>query len=314
MAHLTDWFHDAKWGVFIHFTAQDEWSANDWNRRVDAFDVEGLASQLAVSGVGYLFLTTGQNSGHFCAPNETYDRIVGINPSKLSRRDLISDMADALKPHGIRLMVYHPSGAPERDPVAVERLKWRQHDYGTPGERLPEFQLMWEDVLRDWSVRWGDKVAGWWFDGVYFADAMYLHDAAPNFGSLSAAAKAGNPDALIAFNAGVNAPVQTFAGHEDYTAGEISYELPLHDGYGWREKKFVKETRWLDGSQYQILSFLGSWWDAEPLRFTDELAIGYTQFVTQRDGVMTWGIGTDDRGVISDGFMRQLTAIGAAVK
>ena len=43
--------------------------------------------------------------------------------------------------------------------------------------------------------RWGQKVWGWWFDGCYFADAMYRHPDAPNFASFAAAAKAGNPDA-----------------------------------------------------------------------------------------------------------------------
>jgi hypothetical protein len=314
MAHITDWFHDAKWGVFVHFLAQDDWSADEWNRRVDGYDVVGLAKQLADVGAGYLYLTTGQNSGHYCAPNETYDRIVGIKPSKLSRRDLISDMADALEQYGIRLMVYHPSGAPDREPIAVEKLKWRKFDYLSPGERLAEFQVMWEDILREWSLRWGEKVAGWWFDGVYTANEMYLHDEAPNFCSFSAAAKAGNSDSLVAFNPGVHVPVMTFTGHEDYTAGEIMDGLPLFDGYDWQEKKIVRGTRWLEGSQYQILSFLGSWWDTGPLRFTDDLAIGYTRFVTQRDGVITWGVGITEQGTIDEQFIGQLAAIGAAIR
>ena len=314
MAHITDWFHDARWGVFIHFMARDEWSAAEWNRHVDGFDVDGLARQLADVGARYLYITTGQNSGHYCAPNETYDRIVGIQPSKLSDRDLVADLAAALEPHGIRLMVYHPSGAPDRDPEAMRKLAWRKFDYGTPGEWQPEFQRMWEDVIREWSERWGERAAGWWFDGVYQAGTMYLHDDEPNFASLSRAAKAGNPNSLVAFNPGVETPVITFAGHEDYTAGEIAYELPLRDGYRWSTKKFEEEPRWVDGSQYQVLSFLGSWWDSEPLRFSDEMAVGYTEFVTSRDGVMTWGIGTDERGIITDGFMRQLAVIGDAIQ
>jgi hypothetical protein len=91
----TDWFRDAKWGVFIHYIFSDEvpadrWnahvdtSAESWNASVDSFDVEALADQLKHIKPGYCFLTIGQNSGHYCSPNETYDSIVGISPSKCS--------------------------------------------------------------------------------------------------------------------------------------------------------------------------------------------------------------------------------------
>lgn len=311
--HVTDWFHDAKWGVFVHFLAQDDWSADEWNRRVDSFDVDAVARQLADVGAGYYFLTTGQNSGHYCVPNETYDSIVGIHPSKLSRRDLIADMADALHPFGIRLMVYHPAGAPDREPVAIERLKWKKSDYGTPGERLAEFQCMWEDIIREWAVRWGDRCAGWWFDGVYHAKAMYLHDNKPNFESFSAAAKAGNPNAIVAFNPGIHVPVKTFAGYEDYTAGEVGTDFPMRDGYNPASRKVETDLRWLNGSQYHILTYPGCWWNREPLRLSKEMIVGYSQYITERDGVITWGVANNERGLIPDATMRQLAAVGKAL-
>ena len=109
---------EARWGLFLHFIGEAGWSAEDWNRQVDAFDVHGLARQLHELGAGYFCLTIGQNSGHFCAPNATYDKLVGITPSKCSRRDLIADLAVALEARNMRLMVYLPSGAPAADPVA----------------------------------------------------------------------------------------------------------------------------------------------------------------------------------------------------
>ena len=44
--------------------------------------------------------------------------------------------------------------------------------------------------MREWSLRWGDKIGGWWIDGCYFADEMYRHPDAPNFASFTAALKA----------------------------------------------------------------------------------------------------------------------------
>ena len=146
----TDWFRDAGWGVFTHYLIGKDTTAEAWNRQVDAFDVPGLVEQLEAIGGKYYVITIGQNSGHYCAPNATYDGLVGIEPSKCSRRDLIADIAQALRPHGIRLMVYLPSGAPGHDRVARKKLGWlwgRKGGWQLPGERvggrLAEFQRRW---------------------------------------------------------------------------------------------------------------------------------------------------------------------------
>lgn len=74
-------------------------------------------------------------------------------------------------------------------------------------------------MIREWSLRWGTWVDGWWFDGCYWPDATYRHAEAPNFASFAAAARAGNPQLVVAFNPGVKIEAQS--EHEDYTAGEI---------------------------------------------------------------------------------------------
>ena len=55
-----------------------------WMEMIDHFDVEGLAEQLKSVGAGYYLITIGQNSGYYLSPNATYDRLVGIEPSKCS--------------------------------------------------------------------------------------------------------------------------------------------------------------------------------------------------------------------------------------
>ncbi len=308
----TTWFKDAKTGVFCHYLTGEATSVEDWNRQVDAFDVEGLAKQLAEIGTPYFFLTIGQNSGHYCAPNETYDRIVGIRPSKCSKRDLIADLAAALAPHKIRMMVYLPSGAPDRDPTAMQQLKWRNGgDWGTPAERrLVEFQRNWEAVIREWSMRWGKHVHGWWIDGCYFADDMYRAAEAPNFGSFAGALKAGNPESLVGFNPGVKVPVVCHSEFEDFTAGEISTQFPVHDHTAplgrWVERNGHK-------AQLHILSFLGEWWAGPPKRFADELPIAYTRYINSRGGVVTWDAPIGFNGLIQADFAAQLKAIRQAV-
>ncbi len=312
--HRTDWFHQARWGGASHYLAGADLSADEWNRRVDAFDTEGLAAQLAEAGFGYYWLTIGQNSGHFCAPNETYDRLTGIRPGKCSERDLIADLAGALGRYDIPMMVYLPSGAPAADPEACRALEWEWgYEGGWPagwgthtGKRLASFQRKWEAVIREWSLRWGTSVVGWWFDGCYFATAMYKHPAPPNWHSFAAAARAGNPDSILAFNPGIR--IEPHSPEEDFVAGEIN-ELDTMEVSG----------RWLTGvdghqAQLHVWSYMGQHWMKGPVRFTPEQVIAYTRKVTDAGGVMTWDLPLQENGRLEQSAERLLSAAAARIE
>ena len=325
-AEPTDWLHQARWGVMTHYLGAPpssaggaELTAEMWNRQVDAFDVDGLVDQLASTGARYLLFTIGQNSGHYCSPNATYDKIVGTSPSKCSRRDLVADLAKALKAKDIALMVYLPSGAPAADPVARKILRWRWGRTGgwqLPGEpvggRLVEFQRNWEAVIREWSLRWGKDIAGWWIDGCYFADEMYRFDDEPNFASFTRALKAGNPEAIVAFNPGVRVPVVAHTRYDDYAAGEV--DLP-------NLAKAVESCpgRWLecegDKVQFHILSFLGTNWcrGERPARPNGEI-VAYTKSVADKGGAITYDVPIPTTGLIPQPFVEQLRAVGQAMK
>lgn len=325
-AEPADWLHDARWGVMTHYLGAPpstlggaELTAEAWNKQVDAFDVPGLVKQIVSTRAQYLLFTIGQNSGHYCAPNATYDRMVGISPSKCSRRDLVAEIAKALKPHGVRLMVYLPNAAPAADHVARKKLGWlwgAKGDWQLPGEpvggRQVEFQQKWEAVCRDWSLRWGRDISGWWIDGCYFADVMYREADPPNFASFAAALKAGNPDAIVAFNPGVKVPVISHTRFEDYTAGEVNLpQMP--------EAIRTCPGRWVerDGRkvQYQILSYLGnSWCRGEKPELPDAEIVKYVQELNAKGGTVTWDVPIQRSGLIPEPFVQQLQAIGRAVK
>lgn len=301
--HRADWLYAAQWGVFTHYLGSNRMTAEEWNKQVEAFDVAGLAAQLASVKAPYYVITLGQNSGHYCTPNATYDRFVGIRPSKCARRDLVADIADALAPRGIRLMVYLPAGAPDRDARAVAALKWKRGPH-----RNREFQTMWEAVIREWSVRWGRKVSGWWFDGCYWPDAMYRHKEPPNFASFAAAARAGNPDSIAAFNPGVRVPIISNAPEEDYTAGEINDALQI--GAQCRESRY---GRWVGSAQLHVLSFLGPHWGRGKPRYTDRQVIAITRSVIACGGAVTWDVPIRASGLIEPAHIQQLRALSKAL-
>jgi alpha-L-fucosidase len=325
-AEPTDWFHQAHWGVMTHYLGAPpsskkgaELTADAWNEQVDAFDVAGFTEQLSSTGAKYLLFTIGQNSGHYCSPNATYDQIVGITPTKCSRRDLIADLAKAVSAKGIRLMVYLPSGAPAADMVARKALGWR---WGKPGGwqlagepvggRLAEFQQNWESIIREWSLRWGKTVSGWWIDGCYFADEMYRFSDEPNFASFVRALKAGNPEAIVAFNPGVRVPVVCHTKHEDYTAGEVN--LP-------QLAKAIETCpgRWLEceghKAQFHILTFLGkTWCSGDRPQLPDEQIVAYTRKIAENDGVVTYDVPIQKSGFIPEPFVKQLRAVGRSMR
>lgn len=309
----TAWLRDARWGVLMHFLTEPETTSEEWNRKVDNFDVDTLADQLADVGAGYFFITLGQGSGHYCAPNETYDRITGISPSKCSRRDLVSDLHAALSSRDIALMAYVPADGSWADHEARRQLKLTAH-WGDDSDhdwqrgphwsryRLPEFQEKWEAVCRDWSLRFGDKVGGWWVDGAYAREYRYPKNDPPNLRTYADALRAGNPDALVAFNPGVNTPVVAYSEYEDFTAGEISRALPECPG------GFV-ETDNGHRELYHVLTYLGTSWGRGEPRFPEALVKGYTRHITAKGGIITWDVPFKPDGTIEKPFLQQLRAM-----
>ena len=310
----TDWFFACRWGVFSCFLADTASNlqpinlrADEWSRRVDAFDVAGLTRQLVQAQVPYFILTLGQNSGFYLSPNRTYDEITGIQPSKCSHRDLIAELAKAFEPHGIRLLVYLPGAAPVSDAVAKARLE------EPLDERFTSLQRHWEAVCREWSLRWGRSVHGWWIDGPYNAPA-YQHADAPNYRSFAEALKAGNPDSIVSFNNGLRLPLYSMTEFEDFTPGEIERDLPVAPGAVPDWSRLANFSRFHYGPQLHVLTLMGEWWGKGPLRFPDELTIGFTAFFNSKGGVVSWDVPLTPTGLLDETFRPQLEALGRAIR
>lgn len=290
----------AKWGIFMHFLARELYAPMDsarWNAEVEAFDAEKLASQLAEIGAGYFFLTLGQNSGWFCSPNRTLDRLTnreGNGRSRCSRRDLIADMAAALQPYRIPLLVYLPCHGPAGDTEAMIALDgippwdyqlWSPRErevldrYRSSDPRLRKFLRNWEAVIREWSERWGTRVCGWWFDGCYFKERLYDFPDEPNFASLAAAVRAGNPRSVFATNPGVFRDPVAISAEEDYTSGENT-----------RPDLSCCRTPSVDGALYHILTFAGNNWCALPLRYGADEVAQITGNIVAGGGVVSWDV------------------------
>lgn len=265
--HKTDWFAEAKYGVFVHYLnglqnnpehVASLGKATSWDECVREFDVERFASRMEEAGAGYVIFTVMQRSRHMIAPNMTYDRLTGYRPGEAcSTRDLIEDLYQALNRRKIALMLYWTGDGPCDDPQAARGVGWP----GT-GRVNQAFVKNWADIVREYGERYKDKVKGWWVDGCY----RWLGYDEEKLGILAEALRAGYPDRIIALNPGVEDRVRAYSRHEDFTCGEQNRfdDIPL--------------SRFIDGKQWHILSFLGANW-AQPGTVRDKRQL--TEYVYQ---------------------------------
>ncbi len=296
--HPTDWFAAAGYGVFAHLLPGDPASL----AKVEAFDVEAVAEQLSAMGAGYFVLTLGQNSGYFNSPNATYDRITGYAAGeRCSRRDLPAELADALARRDIRLMLYLPCQTPNRDAKAQRAFGLPEGPRDQPLDDA--FAAQWAAVIQDWSDRYGERVAGWWFDGGY----QHIHFNAAIAQVYAAAVKHGNPKAIVSFNPGVK--LIKYMPSEDYTAGELNEPFEQ-----------VPDGRFVDGSQWHALTYVGSRWGGRDTRHPAAQWASWVKSVVEREGVVTldmgpnWDANAGPIGTFATAQVEQMIAVREAVR
>lgn len=259
----TDWFSQSKYGVFFHYL----YDIDD----MPLFNAEKFAADVNETGAKYAFITLGQNSGYYCAPNPTYEELTKNAPgSKCYTGDIPTQAAKALEKYGIKLMVYLPSHPPSRDNDSSIQLGVNQ--------KVPDDWLMndtavenWCKVVRAWSEHFGKTIHGWWFDGFYPWIALDEHYAE----SYKKAVLAGNDETILALNQGVEPTVYPANKYCDYTAGEFN------------EFTAVPESRFVDGAQWHVLSFLGNTWTDASVKYDGEYMSNYIATVNSKGGVVT---------------------------
>ena len=260
---LTDWMYESGYGVSHHFLSnyfnlphvysspEEKWDRNSmtWDEFVGQFDAEAYAKEIHDTGAKFVILTVGQNSGSYCAPNLVYDqymREAGLlgegeaNPKTVSmENDLPMRIADALEKYDINLILYLPSNPPHSaswDETGTPNGYGYFSDYlvtkkvfdytpGTDGIPNQRSRKVLSEMVEWWSLHYGEKISGWWFDGCYpwgILQSQMDMSLEYNLSTLANAAKAGNPYSIVTFNQGLDVgwAFNKSNPYQDYTAGE----------------------------------------------------------------------------------------------
>jgi Domain of unknown function (DUF4114)/Alpha-L-fucosidase len=269
-----------------------------WNNTINSFDVAAFVADVADTGAAYVIFSVGQTSGYYAAPNQTYLDITGTKPGQyVPQRDLVQEIAQGLKKIGVATLVYVAAEGPTAAPAQIINSFPLRSDRADD----PDFRSRFNQVIQEWSQRWGSDVAGWWIDGAWVNGYTNDVDGRTNLNALIAAAKSGNPQALIAVNPGSGNYIP-LTDQQDFLAGENTVFDRLPDTNS-------------KGLAWHSISYLGTTW-SEPSadRYTNQQLINYVQNVNRGKGVVTMDVAVNARGRLSVAQLAQLAAVKTAIR
>ena len=211
-----DWMNEAGYGLMFHWTSQSVQpggTIKPYEDAVNEFDVERFADMIEETGAGYMLLTIGHAESYCPAPIESWER---VHPGHTTQRDLIEEIALALREKNIRLLCY--MNGP---------LGFKFPRNGPPtDEQNNAFVENYTDILTEIGNRYGDKIAGYWFDSWYRIFESYPEFPFQHFFEV---AKTGNSQRLICLNPWIYPDVTPW---QDYWSGETQDPIaPPVNGY-----------------------------------------------------------------------------------
>jgi len=322
----TSWMVQHKYGVFLHyqyrillgysvrtkpqFPEPSRMTAEEWNRLVDGFDVKGFADQMERAKVGWVILCIDDHYFAWsCSPNKTFSEYTGYAPGeKCSRRDLVMELAAALQARGVRLICYFAglNGYMKEPKVLAGLMDGRRGGMNELRPPSAECRRRRLAVLTEYADRFGNKIAGWWFDGMQRNTYDFDTDG---WWTIDRIVHSANPKAVIAFSFGGDEQGCLCKGVDDFTGGDTwskqglsrltPAHLPAKDGLLWHGKIYCGNVYHGQGNADQ---------------FTDQELIDWIKTCNKQGGVCTLDWPIEPRtGLLKDFGFAQLKRVAHAV-
>ena len=290
----TDWFVAAKYGVMFHWSVTTQplrGPQKPYPEAVRAFDLDAFADMVSETGAGYVIFTVVHGIMHFPAPLASIERVMS---GRTCERDLIGEMTEKLQERGIPLILYFHHG--------VGDLKWVNAAGFLNTDKSRFFEIE-QDILTEIGLRYGKKVAGYWFDDRYPLQP---------FEELFKATKVGNPDRIVAWNSWI---LPKTTEYQEYYGGEFGGALIVPS------PNYFSEDGSASGLQPHGMIFLDNPWqhgypdtDIAPPLFTTQRLIDYVNTCIAQKLVITMNIGITQDGHVSPATLEQMRALRRTIR
>ena len=205
------WFSNAKYGLMFQYgpwgypKTGDRKSLEDF---ANGFDVPRFVNMVKATGASHVIWSISLITYQLVAPIKAVDKIMG-NSTLTTKRNLIGEIAAALQSNGIRFLLYYHSGI-NQQPDWLAKQNWPAEFSATGTGDKSIFFDNWIAVMTEIGDRYGTNL-----DGLLFDDGCNYYPAP--FERLGAAARAGNPNRMISWNAWIAARYTDF---QDVLFGE----------------------------------------------------------------------------------------------
>lgn len=248
----TDWLAACTIGLGVHWTAQTmprEGPALPFAEAVTNFKLNKFLDAVELSGADYVIFTATHALQMLPCPHPVVDSII---PGRTSERDLIGEMALALKNMGKKFIVYYNHSCNSGDdPKWENAVGYHEKDKNFLAKNLCE-------IVGWLGQQYGDLIQAWWFDSPFSLDNRGpINSVTTDMGrfqfpweQMTAAAKTGYKDRLVTYNAGVNKTF-LYTDHQDYWAGElVNLKIQpngryMKNGLQWHGWTFLDDPNWV---------------------------------------------------------------------
>lgn len=193
----SEWFRDAKFGLFIHYgpnslvsmigsrVARNDWlqynerlSVDEYARvaqrfTADKFDPDFITDLVLEAGMKYVNITTRHHDG-FCLFDSRHSDFKNTNTP--AKRDLVADLTEQCRKKGLGIFYYYSHGRDWRHPHGPDNERWGgrarpvydkpepHHKYG--GEHdLNQYVDFMKNQITELLTNYG-PIAGIWLDGI----------------------------------------------------------------------------------------------------------------------------------------------------
>lgn len=276
------------------------------------FDVQKMMKQIKVLDTAtwvQINITQGANGSYYTSPHAELAK--HVSPDIVPKRDLFGEMLDALNKQGFKVIVYFATEGPTMGKHPEKALPgvidtWKQ--YAKSRKMTPE-EAVAEIIVKEYSLRYGTKISGWWFDHAKYGDIKALEKAV----------RAGNPNAALTFNVG-GSPKLLTCPESDFTAG---HPTPMKRQSPASKKnevaiKLIEKNNYINGSLGHFFPPMQATWNSGKPAFETEQAIDWTLRIVESKGAITWAVALADtkkkRAPLASFQFNQLKEINAAIK